>query len=568
MFVHAKVPMSSSHSNHTGISEGPSESGLRWSRAWRRRVYRAWPPTNDQSYPAWERNHLDRWSVAHLSAETWDSDVLEHETGLPGDSALRARWEALADAKLDVFNIRSRIRNARHRAQRARMGLDTADNTFMSALRPICLHPLPVGPPVDPTQLQHLFRHMKDARDAYHEHESSLETLEVDLHQALDQLDLLERRLINELISTEHWQRPASEPVKLTTPTIPQSDMLFDLEIKPAKMSHPLYQDLMSALQSLRSVRNDRLDMLTRKADIEERMGRIQFFKQNHPAVLQHIEPLQPSDHDFLTSFQTLETQNLEKTKDLCLEICRLVRLCWEHDILPRDTSLHEVQGWFYPGLHSEVFDLPHDSNVIHAAKSMEFSILFPRTLEELPATIDRLSRRAAGLPVDDPESANAAVQELSMQDVMPLNGNEGDKLGYIESWLLQRLRTSPLEVNLLFHIFITNDAVDILDTDDWQRDILRYWHSGESARQSFENIAHSLQSSATGSSAGPSTRPPSWLSDHITCYSDESALNMGAEVKSGPVAWPGNEELYCPDSSSEVSALEIPHYQSSIPVD
>lgn len=554
----------SSHSNHTIISEGPSERGLKWSHAWRRRVYRAWPPTNDQSYLAWERNHLDQLSVAHVSAGR-DSDVLGHETDLPGDSTLRARWQDLADAKFDVFKIRSRIRVARHRAQRARLDLDTADNTFMSALRPMCVQPLPVGPPTDPTQLQNLFRRMQDARDEYHEHESSLETLESDLNQALDQLDLLERRLINELSSATHWHRPTSETVKLATPpaTISQSDMLLDLEIKSAKISHPLHRDLMSALQSLRSVRNDRLEMHTRKAKLEERKGRIQFFEQNHPAVLEHIEPLQPSDHEFLRSFQAQEDKVLTKTKALCLEVRRLVRRCWEQDILPRDNSLPEVQGWFYPGLHSEVFDLPYDSGVAH-----DFSILLPSTLEDLPVTIDRLSRRAAGLPDDDPESTNAAVKELSMQDLIPQNEKEGDKLGYIESWLLQKLRTSPLEVNFLFHISITNDAVDILDTDDWQRDILRYWHSDESDRQNFETIGHPTESSATGSSAGPSTGPPSWLSDPITWYSDESDLNMAAEVESRFVSWPGNRELQCPDSSSEMSVLEIPYQKHSIHAD
>lgn len=573
VFAHAEDPMSatSSHSNHTIISEGPSERGLKWSDAWRRRVYRAWPPTNGQSYLAWERTHLDQLSVAHVSAER-DSDVLGHETDLPGDGTLRARWQDLADSKFEVFKIRSRIKIARHRAQRARSDLDTADNTFMSALRPIWVQPLPVGPPTDPTQLQNLFRRMQDARNEYYEHDSSLETLESDLYQALDQLDLLERRLVNELSSATHWQRPTSEPVKLATPpaTIPQSDMLLDLEIKPAKISHPLYRDLMSALQSLRSVRNARLDMLTRKAKIEERKGRIQFFEQNHPAVLEHIEPLQPSDHEFLRSFRAQEDKVLTKTRYLCLEVCRLVRCCWEQDILPRDSSLHEVQGWFYPGLHSEVFDLlPYDSGVDHAAKrGMDFSILLPSTLEDLPATIDRLSRRAAGLPDDDPESTNAAVKELSMQDLIPQNEKEGDKLGYIESWLLQKLRSSPLEVNFLFHISITNDAVDILDTDDWQRNILRYWHSDKSDRQNFETIGHPTESSATGSSTGPSTGPPSWLSDPITWYSDESDLNMAAEVEPRFVAWPGNREPKCPDSSSEMSVLEIPHRNNSIPAD
>ncbi|EFX01302.1 hypothetical protein CMQ_6244 [Grosmannia clavigera kw1407] len=96
--------------------------------------------------------------------------------------------------------------------------------------------------------------------------------------------------------------------------------------------------------------------------------------------------------------------------------------------------------------------------------------------LEVEPLTAKAALQRALKLPADYP------MRELMVQEKVKEYGistaltrfKEGHKTDFINRWLLQRLRISPLEVELLYSLF--KMRLEVLNYTQWQTDVLRFW--------------------------------------------------------------------------------------------
>ncbi|KAL2167271.1 hypothetical protein VTG60DRAFT_1466 [Thermothelomyces hinnuleus] len=87
---------------------------------------------------------------------------------------------------------------------------------------------------------------------------------------------------------------------------------------------------------------------------------------------------------------------------------------------------------------------------------------------------------RALRLPKDDPSSAlrrAECMKELGISTLMTKAENKAD---YINQWLIHRLRTSPLEAELL--LAICEGTFRVVNLRRWQEEVLYYWRLDEAA--------------------------------------------------------------------------------------
>lgn len=570
------MSLNSNASDPAPVSGGPSERGLKWSEAWRQRSYRAWPPPNTQSYPVWMPTHMDRLAVAHLSAAPNLDDERDEANAPSAYSSLRTKWQQLADTKLQVFGLRSSVKKARTRTRRARTERDTADNAFMSAIRHLSACPPPATFTFGSAQFQELFQALQATRNSCQDDELYVEGLEESLECSENHLDFLERQLINELPKfSRPWQRSPWEPTKIAATTLPQpdilgldidpitesqslyqhsmntvsqSDLLLGLEIRPETTKDPMYQDLITAVKTYQSARNDRINMLTRKANVEEHNRHLKFLEKHNPAALRYVTQLRDSDLEFLLEFGAEERKVLHELGRLAGEVDRLVQLCWEDGCWPRDTPLEDVRSWYHPISFDLDDDFKQDSST---TTNVEFSILlsnptllvdiFPNTLEEAVSKGENLT--------EGHSSREAITKEFFIMNLFQ-HETGGDKLDYIDRWLLQRLRTSPFEVDLLYSTFLMADAIDVLDIDEWQEDVLNHWWTDEAGKIHFQNLKNFRNSSATRPSS-----PPSWLSDPMIWSTEASEAEV--DIYTGPISEAEEHQSSTSDSAMSLTTTK-----------
>lgn len=502
---------SSGSSDYESISQGPSERFERWGQGWRRFAYRAWPPTNAPTYPVSKRYHIYR-SIAVETMEGSSSDGEVERATISDDEFLKARWQEIAEQKHELYAIRCRIKRAKSRVEQACQEKDTADNEFMSALRPAQAGLTSPSATPSAARLQAQFQRMQRARDAYQQYEMRLANLQDNFMETGSELDLLERRFINNLRYLTRGDTPR-EKLEIRASDQPQSDLLKGLEIEPAKISHPLYQQLLSALRFFDFARRCRVDVLAHRARLEGQKRQLMFFEKHHPAALRYVTPLDTSEVEFLNHFEMQERQISEDMQARHREVEQLTRLCWGHNLIPQYTPLDVVLSW-YPAEFS--IDLDLDQNQVEAASTepTEFSILLSNPsnlLEDFPVTAEASLKRATSIPEGQPQRAIAiasAAKELTIQNLL---SDAEDMPNFINRWLLQSLRTSRLQAGALYASYLASGQSGIFDIETWQREILHKWWEDEGHMRSLK---HFRPAQTSWTSAPPS--PPSWLSEAV----------------------------------------------------
>lgn len=510
-----------SSSDYESVSQGPSERYEPWGQGRRRHKYKAWPPTNAPSYPVWKRSRIYRNVVVETMGES-SSDVESDRVTTSNDGGvLKARWQEVAERKVDVYAIRCRIKRARSQIEQARQNRDTVDNTFMSALRPTQVNSTALRAILPENNFQTQFQRMQAARDKYQQCEMDMIKLEQSLTQTQDELDLLERRLINHL---RHPTRDntARKSMKIPVPEQPQSELLRGLEIEPANICNPLYQQLVSALHSFGLARRRRVEILARRARLQEQQRLLLIFEKYHPAALQYITPLESRDIGFLDLFEMEERKVSIDMADRRKEVERLTRLCWQRKLIPQYTSLEDVLSW-YPDEFSIDLDLGHDHVLSASTEPTNFPVLLSdpsHLLADFPVTAEAALKQATSIPEGHPQRAMAiasAAKEFSIQNLI---SDAQDTPNLINRWLLQSLRTSRLQVGALYSSYLASGDVGIFDIETWQWEVLQTWWDDEDHMRTLE---HFRPAPTSWISAPPS--PPSWLSEPFlyTWDSDDS---------------------------------------------
>jgi hypothetical protein len=187
----------------------------------------------------------------------------------------------------------------------------------------------------------------------------------------------------------------------------------------------------------------------------------------------------------FLLGFPKQETLIMERLAAATAQVDRLRQLCIDKGLMRKQLPYNQEYIIFADtgkALHDETISISGEQSPRYqetlAARS-RFSILLsnPQHIFQLDTPFTAL-KRAIGLPKDDPtrpQQVAEAIKEHSISTLLVETQAE-DKSEFVNRWLLQRLRTSSLEIEMLYTVFILVTRLQVRNARRWQEDVLFFW--------------------------------------------------------------------------------------------
>lgn len=486
-------------------------------------------------------SQIPRGSPAHPISQ---SDVNEQSgNAFAGkNDALEKNWFRLMDKKSATSALRSKVAKTRRKMRKARTEKDAADNSFMSLLRPLRLtiqgsEFKNTGTPdlyqeLDHSRLQVLFNKMQETRERCQALELSSEALEEELEISQEELDHLERLLINNLRGGE----PRSgnyEDADIERPSMPEP--LLGLKEEPIENYHPLYMLFMSTLGQYKLTKEMHYDNISRKEEIDDNLHRHELRKNYQEGYTISSLELDHMDQEFLRNFEKEEKASLERMAQLRDEASSLRELCFQKGVVPRYAELTEVYE-YYPWEFSIDMDPPYEPDMVSSddTTAERFWVLLSNPyhlLEGEPVTATAALKDADAALEKDPENAQnkeartAALKEFLIENLIR-DARPGDIGSFVNRWALHKLRVSPHEVELLYSSFTSETGLYIRDVFRWQYDVLHSWPRDEAALAHPERYYGAI-SRVEASSEGP-------ISDSSLVYSDEESVLINGRAADG----------------------------------
>lgn len=248
-----------------------------------------------------------------------------------------------------------------------------------------------------------------------------------------------------------------------------------------------------------------------------------------------------------LRDYKELSTRARKALDSASENLAHLRDLCLKKGVMRKHASYHEelaiysgCPGWSPLPLDGNMsIDPPHPPHPFpppssspdrHAAAPPP-SLAHPRfpiLLSNPSHVLERLSplqalERALQLPQDDPAAAlrrAECMKELGISTLMTKAASTPD---FINQWLIHRLRTSPLEAELL--LAVCEGRFRVANLRRWQEDVLHHWRLDEAATveaELFERRGASpsregegLDGDGHGSFFSPIAREGSATADH-----------------------------------------------------
>lgn len=428
---------------------------------------------------------------AHYPSE--DEDNFSFDTRRRDHSEVR--WRNLEAKRNEVREIRADILRLRRKAQRRRLRKDAADNIFMSFLRPLLVCRAGTNSlATSHARLRELFDRMQKARDKCQDVETTLESLEEKLGHAEDQLDSAEESLIIELRPGAELTNSGNPPeLPGRRPPSPLPPLLLGIGPERPEDFHPLYNKFMSAVGYLQLAEEHRQDLLSRKQSIESELDHLRLAHDYRPTDNNAINrQLETQDLKFLRDFDAQMMENLLEMGRLREEVERLRQMCQNRGVFPKHAPLHEAYR-FERDLGDDLLLNfgPSETKEAGPLFTSRFAVLLyspNHLIEDPPITAKAALKRAASAKAGDSlypfkaEMFASAAKEFLIEHLVQ-DANDSDKTDFINRWLLHRLRTSAVEVELLYSLFISSSSLEILNLEQWQQDVLFYWTRDEQAR-------------------------------------------------------------------------------------
>ena len=513
--------------NGPGPSEGSTNSSYHSCEAEPRP---ASPPGNN---PGTEREH-----GSHSTHSTAHSHVNADEGGNTGrndfdmawaswsngaavpreDNALiQSRWRALQDARRKTRNLWSDLSKLRQEMERRGDTVDRADDAFMALIRD---ETMVTGCVPNDTSVVTLFEEMRSARTEYRLFEQQLKYVERQINDGEELCEDLEVQFFCALYDTskqaELPPRSAASSNSDDDDAPPTPTSLLGIPADLPDDTHPLYQQLLDAvadrelayeqLEDLQSSRDSYVDRiyraiqlaslraagghpgqqaLTTKGDIVKSLqAQVRpLDKLSQILALYHLE-LDEETREFFLEFHELEATAQERIARTKERVEYLKGRASEEGAMRKNPEDNEAYLIF--GDTDQTYELePADTHDDFGPSSemLLFSSYFPILLSSpLYATkSDQLTFEdapsdASSAESDDPSRQQMEAEARKERGISTIfSGYEGNgKSEFVNRWLLQRLRTSPMEVDLLYNIF--SNKLRIRNPRRWQEDVLYYW--------------------------------------------------------------------------------------------
>lgn len=194
-------------------------------------------------------------------------------------------------------------------------------------------------------------------------------------------------------------------------------------------------------------------------------------------------------DIDFLRGFEHEEVQLRRKLEQASDDVEQLRKLCTEKGVMRKNASYNEEFAIFSGSNRTSLLPDGNMSIEPHSRAAGDLAHpKFPILVSNPSHVLDLLSPKAAmdramRLPKDNPANARRRAECMKELGITNLMKKVESKPDYINQWLIHRLRTSPMEVELMFTI--AEESFKIVNLRRWQEEVLSYWRRDEAAQLS-----------------------------------------------------------------------------------
>ncbi|EEY23319.1 predicted protein [Verticillium alfalfae VaMs.102] len=381
---------------------------------------------------------------------------------------------------------------------------DEADNAFMGLARRLIASSHRTELDALSTPLQIRFQEMQLLRTDYHTKETEYEGLEVDLDQLEEDSNRLEIRFFRTLamadITTDNTKGHHLQAKAEAQDSVGMRSMLMGiLPDRPSVEVHPLWTDLSDAIAEMNIAQEEVEDILLARQELTYDLGLKE--RTNRTVSARELE--------LLRSFRADEQAELARLAEATTRVRELYNRCMAEAAPHEDPPYHIA---FALGLQTDDEIILDDST--SDTEENFFYRRYPALLSQPhhllgrePLTVLSNLKQVAKSPmntVDRGDQMRAAFKEYEISHLLR-DTKAMNKTDYINRWLLQYLRISPLQVEILAAAFTESTHLQIVDTQRWELDVLFQWWRDEAAIRSVEHISQCALTATVASSAhGP----------------------------------------------------------------
>ena len=194
--------------------------------------------------------------------------------------------------------------------------------------------------------------------------------------------------------------------------------------------------------------------------------------------------PIDQDDLEFLRDYE-VEVGIVRRVMEVAdQEVFRLKALCEEKDAM-RKNPPYEEEFTIVKGT-SMASRLPEGNMALNHRPALNLSHPIFSTLLSNPMHVLELKtpmtalKEVMQMPKDSPGAALGRINCMKELGISRLMQKPENKTDYINQWLIHRLRTSPMEVELLFSI--STGSFRIMNLRRWQEDVLAHWKTDDAA--------------------------------------------------------------------------------------
>jgi len=489
------------------------------------------PPSGFPSRHSQSHIHHPPGRRASYESESGGSD--NGPTAPSADAELRELWDRLDNQRRKVKRLRGDITERRREIRDLGRKKDETDNAFMQIIRPHLTSSQRTA--VIPTDvIGKRFGDMQGIRDDYYSVQAALEPLEAEMDREEQELQSLEAELFRLLFDTvgkshrdslsarleiHDWRSRAvgedghdrDAPTRSSTPIL-----LLGISRDRHEDIHPLYERLLEAtadredatehLDELRSHRHEILRGLEIKLHrervrnnqgnllSEEELRRLKSSLTVVPADAKTFKArfgvsILPEDLQFLQSFDRQEAKVRKGLEEASKSVEHLRGLCVKKGVMRKHAPYNE-EYTIYAGTNRAVLQLDGNMTIDEFANRTgdlthpKFPILLsnPSHVLDLLSPVEALER-AMKLPKDSPTTVNRKIECMKEYGISNLMVKFESKPDYINQWLIHRLRTSPMEAELM--LSVAEDTLKIQNLRKWQEEVLYFWRKDAAANLS-----------------------------------------------------------------------------------
>ncbi|KAK3325339.1 hypothetical protein B0H66DRAFT_599503 [Apodospora peruviana] len=488
-----------------------------------------WLPTS--GYSSRHSQHYLRDQTVRSGGPGSEPGYPDNEPNSVSSAAERQQlWDKLDGQRRKVNRLRADLAGKRKGVRHLRRQKDEADNAFMQIIRPHLTSSK--GTAVVTTDLMgKRFIQLQSIRDEYYSAESALEPLELELDREELELQALEARffqLLYDGIRVSHKDSFSARSEDSEDDEEVGDDESSGDDEAASRISllgisgdreediHPLYRELLDAVADredakehhteLRIHRHEILHNLERKLHLERvRNNQGKSLSEEELRLIKSALALvqtdaddfkarwgvsvQEGDLEFLQTFEHKEADVRERLEEASRNVARLRDLCLEKNVMRKHASYSE-EYTIYSGTNratlqpdgNMTIDSYADTGVDLAHPKFPILLSNPSHVLDLQSPMEALEN-AMRLPKDSPSTVNRRAECMKELGISKLMKKVESKPDYINQWLIHRLRTSPMEAELLFAV--AEEKFKIVNLRRWQEEVLYYWRKDEAANLS-----------------------------------------------------------------------------------